>query len=237
MALSVINDVRDVIISHRHKFIFIKTRKTAGTSLQYALASICGDEDIVTPTGIASPDYKPRNYQGFFNPVPYLLGAYDMHRKSHCIRRLALRQRIHDHMFLRELLDLKESEAWRGYVRFCVERNPWDKVVSRYHWKYRQRSDQPDFENFVATDRLVSDFEMYSLDGNLAADVVLKYEELPDALNIIEKRIGVRIPSLSGANSWTRKDREFRAIYTPASRAMVASKFAREIAAFGYSFE
>lgn len=226
-----------MIISRRYEFIFIKTRKTAGTSLQQALASICGEEDIVTPTGIFSTDYKPRNYQGLFNPAPYLLGKYDMHRKSHCFRRLFRRQRIHDHMFLQELFDLKESYEWKNYFRFCVERNPWDKVVSQYFWKYRDRSDQPDFESFVAKNKLVTDFDMYSLDGKMASDAILRYDELPDALAAIEKRIGLKIPKLQHANSGSRKSRDYRSMYSPASSEIVANKFSREIAAFGYSFE
>ena len=37
-----------MIISHKHKFIFFKTRKTAGTSLQIALSEFCGSDDIIT---------------------------------------------------------------------------------------------------------------------------------------------------------------------------------------------
>jgi len=38
-----------MIISHEHKFIFLKTRKTAGTSIELALSHLCGPDDIVTP--------------------------------------------------------------------------------------------------------------------------------------------------------------------------------------------
>ena len=37
-----------MIISHKHKFIFIRPRKTAGTTMQNVLSQICGDDDIVT---------------------------------------------------------------------------------------------------------------------------------------------------------------------------------------------
>ena len=36
-----------MIISHKHKFIFIKTKKTTGTSVEIFLSNICGLDDIV----------------------------------------------------------------------------------------------------------------------------------------------------------------------------------------------
>ena len=38
-----------MIISHQWKFVFIKGVKVAGTSLEMALSSICGPDDIITP--------------------------------------------------------------------------------------------------------------------------------------------------------------------------------------------
>ena len=38
-----------MIISHKYKFIFIKTRKTAGSSIEYNLSNYLGDDDVITP--------------------------------------------------------------------------------------------------------------------------------------------------------------------------------------------
>ena len=38
-----------MIVSHSRKFIFLKTRKTAGTSLEIALSKYCGPEDVLAP--------------------------------------------------------------------------------------------------------------------------------------------------------------------------------------------
>ena len=35
-----------MIISHKHKFIFMRPRKVAGTTIQNTLMEVCGDEDI-----------------------------------------------------------------------------------------------------------------------------------------------------------------------------------------------
>ena len=67
-----------VIVSHKHKFIFIKTRKTAGTSIELFLSRFCGEKDIITPIYPVVPDadyHVPRNWRGLYNPLPDLSDA------------------------------------------------------------------------------------------------------------------------------------------------------------------
>ena len=37
-----------MILSHEHKFIYIKTYKTGPTSIEAALSSVCGPKDVIT---------------------------------------------------------------------------------------------------------------------------------------------------------------------------------------------
>ena len=56
-----------MIISHEHKFIFLKTKKTAGTAIEAALSELCGPRDVITPYREESEaDRKglpPQNYR------------------------------------------------------------------------------------------------------------------------------------------------------------------------------
>ena len=58
-----------MIVSHEHRFIFIKTRKTAGTSIEISLSKYCGPNDIITP--IAEVDEKIRESLGHKGPQNY----------------------------------------------------------------------------------------------------------------------------------------------------------------------
>jgi hypothetical protein len=226
-----------MIISHRHRFIFIKTRKTASTSVQEAIERICGLDDIVTPTGIVDSGYRPRNFRGLPTPFMYLRQNPRRHRTSRIFYWAKSCTRVHDHMFLDELLALPEAQRWRNYFRFTVERNPWDKVVSRYFWKYRERPRRPNFEEFVRKDRLNSDFTMYSLNEDFAVDYVCRYESLSEELAEVGRLIGCEIPAPAHFNAWTRNGRDYRTMYSEVSRDIVTRRFAKEIERFGYTFE
>ena len=59
-----------MIVNHKHKFIFVKTRKTAGTSIECALSEHCDGGDMITT--ISAEDEKlrtrgPQNNEGFEN--------------------------------------------------------------------------------------------------------------------------------------------------------------------------
>jgi hypothetical protein len=59
-----------MIVSHEHEFIFVKTRKTAGTSIECALADRMDDTAMITPISPADEALRqrgPQNYDGFKN--------------------------------------------------------------------------------------------------------------------------------------------------------------------------
>lgn len=99
-----------MIISHRYKFIFIKTLKTAGTSIEIFLGKICGDDDIITTIYPKECQHVPRNYM-----------------KDN--RRIRFYNHMPAHAIEAEILE----EVWDEYYKFCFERNPWDKTLSHYH--------------------------------------------------------------------------------------------------------
>jgi hypothetical protein len=41
-----------MLLNHKYKFIFLRTGKTAGTSMQLFLSQFCGDKDIISPVSI-----------------------------------------------------------------------------------------------------------------------------------------------------------------------------------------
>jgi len=50
-----------MIASFSRRFVFLKTRKTAGTSVELALSSACGPEDIVTPISLEDEHLRVRD--------------------------------------------------------------------------------------------------------------------------------------------------------------------------------
>jgi hypothetical protein len=224
-----------VIISHEHRFVFIKTRKTAGTSLEVFLARHAGARAVVTPVSPEVPGHFARNYESLANPLKdALLKARQRRLPGDMRNRPAYFNHIHASSVRKRL----GRQRWNEYFTFCFERNPWDKVVSRYYFATGRGEFRGTFRDFVLGANLESDFDHYSLDGRtVGVDFVGRYEQLEEDLQSVLDRLNIPAPVALTREKGNYRPRDTRgdAFFDEEMSARVARFYAREIRAFGYT--
>jgi hypothetical protein len=228
-----------MIISHKYKFIFLKTRKTAGTSIEIALSKICGDKDIIT--NIRAEDEEIRKELGFRSPqnyfVPYY--RYNLNDWRQAIKQKK-RKRFYNHICASNVRRWIGEKVWNSYFKFCFERNPWDKAISQYYFFSEVNDVHRTFEEHIADfyPWKLTNFDIYSIDGHVAVDHVAMFENLKQEFSNILKKIGINedIP-LPRAKGNIRKDkRPYQEVYKEKEREYVRTVCKREIELLGYEF-
>ena len=102
-----------MIVSNSKKFIFLKTRKTAGSSIQVALSTLLdSSQDIITGSNMKDNILNESssagwNMENFFTNHPH--PPIDKVKKW-------------------------SRDKWKDYFKFAFIRNPFDIVISRYFW-------------------------------------------------------------------------------------------------------
>jgi hypothetical protein len=230
-----------MIISHEHKFIFIKTAKTAGTSIEVFLSQQCGPEDIVTPIAPPVEGHQPRNYEQPVNLMSELLQRPEG-------LRVALqnvfkgRKKFYNHMPAWLIQRRVPAHVWNCYFKFCVERNPWDKVLSHYHMTASRAGGSLSLEQYLSRGRFPINYFRYTdrSGARVIVDRVLRYENLINDLAEVFSQLNVRFEGSLGS----RAKSEYRTDYTPyqsvfneKQRKIVEDAFAKEIELHGYRFE
>ncbi|CAN5611258.1 sulfotransferase family 2 domain-containing protein [soil metagenome] len=213
-----------MIISHQHRFVFMKSRKTAGTSVEIALSRVCGPEDVIT--ALPRADEAIRAAAG---------GRGRQHTTGP-----GLRRSVHEHSPVAVARQALGEATWAEYFTFVVERNPWDAVVSLYFWVNRHDG-RLTFDEFVHRDEVVNlasqQFRSWHARGERAVDRVLRYERLDDEVGEVWEHLGLPgAPELPRAKSGLRDQTGYRQHYVPATRDLVGELFARQIAELGYEF-
>ncbi len=232
------------IISHKYKFIFLKTGKTAGTSVEMALEPICGEQDICAPITVkktprpGEESHRPRNHTGLFLPCfkrPY--GRYASFSKE--IKHVLRRQKYTGHMTAIEVRSRLPRKIWEEYFKFTIVRNPWDYAVSKFFFAQRHKNEQMPFEEWIRRNIVNDGMGFYSLDGEVAVDHVLRYETLEQDLEDCLKKLGIEEPpKLPRAKAGFRpKNSDYREVHTEETRKHVAEVCRPMIDHFGYTFE
>lgn len=231
-----------MILSHEHKFIYIKTYKTGSTSVEAALSGVCGPRDVLTQASeqLRGVRQKPaQNYTLEHPAVP----------KRRLWRRLLGRPERHyhpsvgfyEHMPAWRVRDYVEPTVWRTYFKFSFERNPWDRQVSWYHYKTKSRGDstRPSFDAFNRDRRRawVENWDLYTVEGNIAMDFVGRYENLAADFDTVLGRLRLKGQvELPKVNVSPTREKDYRTYYSDASRDQIAAWYAPEIREFTYQF-
>ena len=227
-----------MIISHAHQYIFIKSTKTAGTSIEAALSNYCADRDIVTPLGNYSVN---RDESGAWVHKSMNEGSYRQHDDALTIKRSLA------------------PEVWGGYFKFSIARNPWDRTLSRFFWNRRNdpalkprkqllplfggATDEigmakRQFRDFLNRGELDTNDRFYIIDGELCVDDIVRYESLGEDIARVCARVGLpelKLPHLKGGIR--SRDNHYSVYYDDETRDIVAEKHRMDIELFGYRFE
>ncbi|HBR26134.1 MAG TPA: chondroitin 4-O-sulfotransferase [Rhizobiales bacterium] len=227
-----------MILSHKHRFIFLKTKKTAGTSIELALCQICGPDDIITPitavdealrTGLGPQNWRRHGW--FKSPRPiwkrrwFKIGPPDYG--------------YYNHMSAAEVASYMGPAIWNSYFKFAFDRNPWDRQVSHYHFRHRGKARPASFAHFLDHDRRarLNNYEIYSIDGLPALDFLGRYENLVADFEHVLQILGIdQKIELPRAKSSFRPARPYQEYYDERTRALVANWYQNEIKLLGYSF-
>ena len=201
-----------MIISQKHKFAFIKTRKTAGSSIEKILYPVLGPKDLCS--GSTRDETPPLNMQPDTNG--HL--AYD-----------AL-LRITSGDVKRMFSFTVERNPWDK----CVSAYYWHKQI-KPHLTING------FNKYLKTSigLLPTDWEYYTIDNKVVAHV-FKYEELDQFIPFMNDKFNFNLdPNLMSTTkmkSGIREQEGYRQMYDEESMEFVSELFKREIKEFGYEF-
>ena len=170
----------------------------------------------------------------------------------------------HKHRFAAELRTLYGDATWNSFYKFSFVRNPWDRLVSWWSTINQQRPlfeagrlDNPlrayilhrarSFENFLAIDdddlaakahgmRVFRNQVDYLCDaqGKIIVDVIGRFERLEEDATVVLRRLGISDAAIPRLNTSTHE--RYTQYYTPSMADFVATRYARDIEAFGYRF-
>jgi len=194
----------------------------------------------LTPIEPPVEGHQPRNYRGSINPIPEILERpgkiFSALRHS-----IASREKFYRHMPALEVRKRVPRDVWKSYFKFCVERNPWDKVVSHYHMHAAREGGSLSLDEYLARGRFPINYFRYTdrSGRKIIMDRILRYENLTADLSEVFAQLNIPFDGTLGvaAKSEYRTDRgPYQEVFNAEQRTIVEKAFAKEIELHSYRF-
>jgi hypothetical protein len=234
------------IVCHSRRFIFLKTRKTAGSSIELWLARYLDHRTDLIRLGDESEQQHPDLWKKFHGlPSKIRLAA----------KRATLTPIFRQHMPAADVRRFVGERKWRDYRKITIVRNPWDRTISAWRWSEHMTGISRSLSDFVRetekNDRLARavgsprirlrrtakwvNWPYYAIKDEIVADEIIKYESLEADTRSIFARFGISSGDLPRAKAGIRKPSDSLQLLTPELVERIAVLHKREIDAFGYT--
>lgn len=228
-----------VMISHKHRFIFIKTKKTAGSSVEEYFEGIL--------MGVP---------EGGFSEVTLERVTEDSYVSSRTIYQGEAKGFLPSHASSGQILSALGPERFESYIKVSCVRNPWDQIVSFFWWKmslypYAHRIIirlpmaliRKIFAYWFIKSRKKIDALSFTaqleIDGVLPKMNIIRYETMSEDIKKICEDLGIANLSLEIPNRKTTQRKQstpYQAYYSRHLRDSVAKSRELDLVNFGYSW-
>ena len=214
------------MISDKFNFIFFHVPKVAGSSITKALSQNLTDSVLVNENN--------SRFKKFLSKTGKLWP---------------------NHATCREVKAYLGEQRYSNYFKFCFVRNPWDRLVSLYHYTVQKEAkiyaekgiklsqfnqqiiNAGSFENWIKTGKLGSTQTQFLTDtnGKLLVDFIGRSENLQPDFSYICGHLRTSNIILPKVNVSNRKS--YQQYYNDETKQIAAKWCAKDIELFGYSFE
>ena len=212
-----------MIVSHKHKFIFFKSRKTAGSSIQVALAKHCGDDDIIT--GQYRDGIDDNSHSTGLNMDKFWTN--------------------HPHPTIAETKQFLGDEIWNTYFKFAFIRNPFEIQVSRYFWekkgkiKIAEDCSIDGFKEWVRGGNMLSHDMLHPyimIGDNIELDYIGRFENLNHDFDYVCSMFNIPKIELPVKKGGYRDKLHFSEYYDEETTNLVGNFHTKDLINFGYDF-
>tara|TARA_R100000742_G_C4264292_1_gene82193 strand:+ start:280 stop:996 length:717 start_codon:yes stop_codon:yes gene_type:complete len=236
-----------MLVSHIYKFIYIKSKKTAGSSTEALLEQFC-----INP--LLTKEWKPSHSRDEEQTEYGIIGS----------RWGGTTTKYHAHMECSSIYNSLGQEIWDKYTKICNIRNPYDSVISQFRFErgsciFAEKLQKPNINNveefrnwlkynkeevisnrFLWSSNGIKDKNEYSKDNynfkyikyeNLKNDIISLASELNLELDISllphYKKSYNKLNTLENRNYYYDKE----------SKDFIKKHFEKELEVFSYNFE
>ena len=214
------------MILHDYKLIFIHIPKCAGTSIEEFFYG-------------ETLDWTKPNYRMLHGWCP----KYKIH-----LQHLSARQMV-------RLKNLVPPNIWRHYTKFAVVRNPWDRAVSGYAWLKNRGYPNDSLKNFILCrgsykdlvanpqhidyrgEHFLTQKSFITIDGTLAVDRIIRYENLHLELNQFFKEMGISREFNIKTHRSKRTFPHYSNYYSDKCIELIRKKYQEDIQEWDYHFD